>query len=143
MNDLHEMVEGLVDPFEGFKNGHPEAFRCYFHQHHYRIYCFLLRLTKDRRWAKVLTRDCFITLFRNYQLIRDAGQLLRVLYVLGRIGLTRDLQDEDVVDDTEIMEDVDEARNETLIALQQALQRLSGAKRELTELYFFRVCLLN
>ena len=68
--------------------------------------------------------------------------MLRVLYILARIRLLLPLGEANAVevleeawatagpDDAEILEDPDVTRNETLLAIQQVIQRLSGAKRE-------------
>ena len=153
MNDLHQewsAAPELPDYFNTFKAGCPKAFRHFFRVHNYRIYCFLLRQTKERRRSRELTKHCFIVLFRNYRIINDQEHMLRVLYMLARISLLMPLVDVDAVvvleeawitagpDDAEILEDPDVTRNETLLAIQQVIQRLSGAKRELVELYFFQ-----
>lgn len=81
--------------------------------------------------------------------------MLRVLYILARISLLLPLVDANAVqvleeawatagpDDAEILEDPDVTRNETLLAIQQVIQQLSGAKRELAELYFFQGMTIN
>lgn len=81
--------------------------------------------------------------------------MLRALYILARIGLLLPLVDANAVavleeawatagpDDAEILEDPDVTRNETLLAIQQVIQQLSGAKRELAELYFFQGMTIN
>jgi hypothetical protein len=75
--------------------------------------------------------------------------MLRVLYMLARIGLLLHLPDANAVKDleaewkargqdhAEILEDPDVKRNETLLAVKQVMQKLSSAKRELAKLYFF------
>ena len=75
--------------------------------------------------------------------------MLRALYMLARIGAPLHLVDVGSVavleqawsftgqDDVEILEDQDVIRNETLLAIQHAMQQLTPAKRELAELYFF------
>jgi RNA polymerase sigma-70 factor (ECF subfamily) len=146
MNDLHEQS----DLWESFKQGQTEAFRHFFHLHNYRIYYYLLRLLRNQGQAKELTRHVFVVLFNNREHIDDAEQLLRRLYLSARVCYllslngkrsTADLKEE--LDDyaheeAEIMDDPDIAQNETLIALQAAMQRIPPAKREVAELYFFQ-----
>jgi len=141
-------MHGLPNYFDGFKRRDPQAFRHYFLLHNYRIYCYLLQLSRDRVLARELTQNAFIILFYNPDLIKDEDHLLRRLYLNARVGyvlgskgklLSMDLE---VLagfsyDDTNIMEDADIARNETLISLQTAMQKLPPAKREVAELYFF------
>ena len=153
MNDLHQEWSDAPepsDPFDNFKAGKPEAFRHFFRTHHYRIYCFLLRQTKERRRSSELTHYCFIVLFRNCGIIKDQQHMLRVLYILARIGLLLQVLNADPVemleaawkttepDNVEILEDPDVTRNETLNAVQQAMWELPPTKRELAELYFFQ-----
>ncbi len=76
--------------------------------------------------------------------------MLRVLYVLARIGLLLQVLNADPVemleavwkttepDDVEILEDPDVTRNETLNAVRQAMWELPHTKRGLAELYFFQ-----
>ena len=146
MNELHE----LPNPWESFQYGRPEAFRYYFHLHNYRIYCYLLQISKDSGQAEELTRHAFIALFRGKELIRDEEHLLRRLYQISRVANSLRLQskwssvelEEEMAnsaeDDANIMDDRDVARNETLIALQGIMQKLPPAKREVAELYFFQ-----
>lgn len=146
MNDLHE----LSNPWESFKQGQPEAFRYYFHLHNYRIYCYLLRLTRDSIQAKELTENAFIVLFRNKEALVDAEHLLRRLYLSARVGFLLRLKGQRssaelegglcyfFQEEADIMDDLEIARNETLIALQAAMQKLPPAKREVAELYFFQ-----
>jgi DNA-directed RNA polymerase specialized sigma24 family protein len=158
MNDLHQEWSAAPeppDPFDNFKAGCPKAFRHFFRVHNYRIYCFLLRQTRERRRSRELTKNCFIALFRNYRIVKDQEHMLRVLYMLARMSLLLPLVDADAVavleeawatagpDDAEILEDPDVTRNETLLAIQQVIQQLSGAKRELAELYFFQGMTIN
>ena len=158
MNDLHQersAVPELPDPFDNFKAGCQKAFRHFFRIHNYRIYCFLLRQSRDRRRSRELTKDCFIALFRNYRIIKDQEHMLRVLYILARISFLLSLVDANAVevleeawatagsDDAGILDDPDVTRNETLLAIQQVIQQLSGAKRELAELYFFQGMTIN
>lgn len=153
MNDLHQewsAAPEAPDALDNFKAGCPKAFRHFFRVHNYRIYCFLLRQTRDRRPSRELTKHCFIVLFRNYRVIKDQENMLRVLYILARISLLLPLGEANAVevleeawttagpDDAGILEDPDVTRNETLLAVQQVIQQLSGAKRELAELYFFQ-----
>jgi RNA polymerase sigma factor (sigma-70 family) len=153
MNDLHQAWSDAPessDPFDNFKAGKPEAFRHFFRTHHYRIYCFLLRQAKERRRSRELTHYCFIVLFRNCGIIRDQKHMLRVLYILTRIGLLLQVLNADPVemleaawkttepDDVEILEDPDVTRNETLNAVQQGMRELPSTKRELAKLYFFQ-----
>jgi RNA polymerase sigma factor (sigma-70 family) len=153
MNELHQAWSDAPeppDPFDNFKVGKPEAFRHFFGIHHYRIYCFLLRQTRERGRARELTHYCFIVLFRNCGIISDQQHMLRVLYSLARIGLLLQVLNADPVemleaawrttepDDVEILEDRDVTRNETLKAVQQAMWELPPTNRELAELYFFQ-----
>ncbi|HWB94248.1 MAG TPA: sigma-70 family RNA polymerase sigma factor [Puia sp.] len=145
MNNLHE----LPNPWESFQQGEPEAFRYYFLLHNYRIYCYLLYLSKDQAQSKELTQNVFVALFRNKDVIKDQEHLLRRLYLSARVRYFLrlkgrrfpDLEEKLVYyveDDENIMEDPDIARNETLLAVQDAMQKLPPAKREVAELYFFQ-----
>jgi RNA polymerase sigma-70 factor (ECF subfamily) len=137
-------------PFEAFTQGHSGSFRFYFHLHNYRIYCYLLHKTRKKALSKDLTQIVFIVLFKNQSKIRDSGHLLRFLYVLARLSflLSRHgkVQPNDLdaelagcgQDDPGIMDDPDIVRNETLLALQSAVQTLPPEKREVVELYFFQ-----
>src|SRR3984957_13743346 len=142
MNNLHQDWSDArepTDPFEDFKSGQPAAFCHFFRAHHYRIYCFLLRQTRERRRAKELTHYCFIVLFRNCGIISNQHHMLRVLYTLARIGLLLQVVNADPVemleaawrttepDDAEILEDQEVTRNETLKAVQQTMWALQPA----------------
>src|SRR5579883_2405962 len=145
MDNLYD----LPNPFDAFRQRVPEAFRYYFVVHNYRIYCYLLHLSRDRSQAKELTEVAFMVLYYNPDLIRDEEHLLRRLYLNARAGYVLRSKGKlfsiDVkvlagftYDDTNILEDVDVARNETLVSLQTAMQKLPPAKREVAELYFFQ-----
>jgi DNA-directed RNA polymerase specialized sigma24 family protein len=135
MNELHDPFEP-IDLFEAFRNGQPEAFRHFFRQHNYQIYIYLLRQTRDRGRSRELTKYCFLVLFRNYKTIKDEAQMLRILYVLARLSLLLQLVEADAVqvlesawktrgqDDSEIMDDPAVIGNETLLAIQRALQKI-------------------
>ena len=133
----------LTDPlysFKAFQQGQPEAYRHYFHLHHYRIYCYLLGQVRDKKLARILTKNVFVLLIKIHATVRDADHLLRCLYLFARIAYllhlrekwsAADLEAEFAfysMDDPNIMEDPDVARNETLIALQEVLQKLSDRK---------------
>ncbi len=141
MNDLHDELPP-IDYFEAFQHGRLEAFRYFFRQHHYRIYCYLLRQTRDRVRSQALARYCFVVLLRNHTLVKDEAHLLRILYMLARMSLVLRLREPDGTetleeawktggqDDDGIMDDPDVTRNEILIAVQRALRKLSSAKRK-------------
>ena len=146
MNDLHEPT----DLWESFKQGRPEAFRYLFNFHNYRIYCYLLRLSRDREQAQELTQNAFIVLFHNHEIIEDREHLLQQLYLYAQAGFLLRLKGKRSSLDLEVemsnyapkdagvMDDPEIARNETLIALQGVMQKLPPAKREVAELYFFQ-----
>ncbi len=146
MNDLHEPT----DLWESFKQGRPEAFRYLFNSHNYRIYCYLLRLSRDREQARELTQNAFIVLFHNHEIIEDREHLLQQLYLYAQVGFLLWLKGKRSSIDLEVemsnyapkdagvMDDPEIARNETLIALQGVMQKLPPAKREVAELYFFQ-----
>lgn len=143
-------VQELSSAFDAFKEGRPEAFRYYCHLHNYRIYCYLLQVSRDREQAKQLAQNVFIVVFHHVELVSDEDQLLRRLYLAAKAGYILwarglrfliDLEEEltgDKYDDATIMEDPDVARNETLASIQVAIQKLPLAKREVAELYFFQ-----
>ena len=146
MNDLHEPT----DLWESFKQGRPEAFRHFFQFHSYRIYCYLLRLSRDQEQAQELTQNAFIVLFHNHEIIEDREHLLQQLYLNAQVGFLLRLKGKRSSIDLEvemnnyaskdagIMDDPEIARNETLIALQGVMQNLPPVKREVAELYFFQ-----
>jgi DNA-directed RNA polymerase specialized sigma24 family protein len=136
MNDLHDELQP-IDAFKAFQNGRREAFRCFFRQHHYRIYCYLFRETRNRVRSQELTKYCFVVLFRNYTIVKDEDHMLRILYLLARMSLVLQLREPDGpemleeewrisgLDDDGIMDDPDVMKNEILIAVQRALRNLS------------------
>jgi RNA polymerase sigma-70 factor, ECF subfamily len=146
MTDLHE----LSNPWEAFKQGQPEAFRYYFQLHNYRIYCYLLRLTRDRGQAEVMTEKAFLVAYELRDLLADEGQLLRRLYwnaQVAHVVRLADIQSKEKLWETleiyakdreQIMDDPEVVRNETLIALQGTMQRLPQSPREVAELFFFQ-----
>jgi RNA polymerase sigma-70 factor (ECF subfamily) len=146
MNDLHEPT----NLWESLKQGRPEALRYFFHFHHYRIYCYLLRLTRDQEEAQELTQNAFIVLFHSRETIEDAEHLLQRLYLNAQMGFLLRLKGKRSSADLEVemnyyapkdagvMDDPEIARNETLIALQGVMQKLPPVKRQVAELYFFQ-----
>ena len=146
MNDLHEPT----DLWESFKQGRPEALRYFFQSHSYRIYCYLLRLSRDQWQAREITQNAFIVLFRSRETVEDMEHLLQRLYLYAQVGFllrlkgkrsSIDLEVEMnnyVHKDADVMDDPEIARNETLIALQDVMQKLPPVKREVAEFYFFQ-----
>jgi DNA-directed RNA polymerase specialized sigma24 family protein len=145
MNDLHEST----NPWEAFKRGEPEAFQHYFLLHNYRIYCYLLRSTRDRSSARGLTENAFVVLHRQKDHLTDDEHLLRRLYLNARVAcllwlkgtlsaaeLGAELQFY-APDDESIMDDPEVVSNETLVTLQGAMQQFPPVRRVVAELYFF------
>lgn len=138
------------DYFDGFRKGSSESFRHYFHLHHYTIYCYLLSLIREKRLAQELTKNSFVVLIRMKAQVREEEHLLRYLYLLARVAYllhrrqkcsVQNLAEEFAffsIDDPNIMEDPDVVRNETLISMQAALQKLPPQTKEVAELYFFQ-----
>jgi RNA polymerase sigma factor (sigma-70 family) len=119
MNDLL----GSPDYFDDFRNGSSEAFRHYFHLHHYRIYCYLLRDADHLVCSLYLLARVAYQLYLKQKLSVRALEVELAFYTL---------------DDPNIMEDPEVMQNETLIALQLSLQKLPPNKKEVAELYFFQ-----
>jgi DNA-directed RNA polymerase specialized sigma24 family protein len=145
MNDLYEST----NPWEAFKRGEPEAFQYYFLLHNYRIYCYLLRSTRDRGAARGLTENAFVVLHRQKDHLTDDEHLLRRLYLNARVAyllwlkgtlsaaeLGAELQFYPI-DDEAIMDDPEVVSNETLVTLQGAMQQFPPVRRVVAELYFF------
>lgn len=149
MNDLLDELQPL-DLFKAFQLGQQEAFRHFFGQHHYRMYCYLVRQTRDRQRSRELTRYCFVVLFRNHNLVKDEAHLLRILYMLARMSMVLQPREPDATavledewrargqDDDGVMDDSSVISNETLLSIQRALQKLNRPQRELAELFFFQ-----
>lgn len=146
MNELQEPT----DLWESFKQGRPEAYRYFFHSHSYRIYCYLLRLSRDQVQAQEITQNAFIVLFHGRETVEDMEDLLQRLYLYAQVGFLLRLKGKRSSVDLEVemsnyaykgsdvMDDPEIARNETLIALQDVMQKLPPVKREVAELYFFQ-----
>ena len=145
MEDRHEPPNN----WNSFKQGEPQAFQYFFRQHSFRIYYYLLRLFRDPLPAAELTEQVFIILFNNRQYLRDEEHLLQCTYLYARIGYQLRLQGKRYITGIEerlayhvqaeagIMEEPGIAENETLVALESAVQKLPPVKREIAELYFF------
>ena len=146
---MKELDEPL-GPWESFKQGRSIAFLHYFNLHNSRIYYYLLRLLRDQAQAKETTRHAFIILFRHKDQIQDEDHLLRRLYLNAKVAYLLRLKDNRSIPDLEkevenylekdssIMDDPEVAKNETLLALEDVVQKLPPMKREVAELYFFQ-----
>jgi len=146
MKELYEPAE----PWESFKQGRSVAFLHYFNLHNSRIYYYLLRLLRDPAAAREATRHAFIVIFRDVSQIEDEDHLLRRLYLNAKVGYLLRLKGKRSIPDLEkeiesyvekdasIMDDPEVAKNETLLALEDIVQKLPPMKREVAELYFFQ-----
>lgn len=146
MKELFEPAE----PWESFKQGRSVAFLHYFNLHNSRIYYYLLRLLRDQRQAREATRHAFIVIFRHKDQIEDEDHLLRRLYLNAKVAYLLRLKSKWSIPDLEkevenylekdasIMDDPEVAKNETLLALEDFVQKLPPMKREVAELYFFQ-----
>ena len=140
----------LSEPFDTLKNGLPEAYQHYFNLHCPRIYYYLLRCTRNAGLARSLSENTFIALSQSNVPIRDEDHLLRRLYLIARVcvllfqkgRLTTGAMLEELQfytqDDPNILDDPEVARNESLLALQEVLQKLSPDRLEIAELFFFQ-----
>ena len=139
-----------TDPWESFKQGRSVAFLHYFNLHNSRIYYYLLRLLRNQAQARETTRHAFILVFRHPTQIEDEDHLLRRLYLNAKVGYLLRLKGNRSVSalekevesfvhkDADIMDDPEVAKNETLLALEDVVQKLPPMKREVAELYFFQ-----
>lgn len=139
-----------ANPWESFKQGRSVAFLHYFNLHNSRIYYYLLRLLRDQKQAREVTRHAFILVFRGYTHIEDEDHLLRRLYLNAKVGYLLRLKgkrsvlalEKEVANyahkDATIMDDPEVEKNETLLALEGVVQKLPPTKREAAELYFFQ-----
>jgi RNA polymerase sigma-70 factor, ECF subfamily len=146
MNDLH----ASHDFWEAFQQGKPEGFHHYFQLHNYRIYCYLLRLTRDREQAEEITEKAFLIAYELRDLLADEEHLLRRLYwnaQMAHVVRLSEIPSKEKLwevleiyakDREQIMDDPEVVRNETLIALQETMQRLPQSPREVAELFFFQ-----
>lgn len=141
---------GPADPWESFKQGRSVAFLHYFNLHNSRIYYYLLRLLRDQAQARETTRHAFIVIFRDVSQIEDEDHLVRRLYLSAKVGYLLRLKGKRSIPDLEkeveyyvekeasIMDDPEVAKNETLLAMEDIVQKLPPMKREVAELYFFQ-----
>lgn len=141
---------GPADPWESFKQGRSVAFLHYFNLHNSRIYYYLLRLLRDQAQARETTRHAFIVIFRDVSQIEDEDHLVRRLYLNAKVGYLLRLKGKRSIPDLEkeveyyvekeasIMDDPEVAKNETLLAMEDIVQKLPPMKREVAELYFFQ-----
>lgn len=141
---------GPADPWESFKQGRSVAFLHYFNLHNSRIYYYLLRLIRDQVQARETTRHAFIVIFRDVSQIEDEDHLVRRLYLNAKVGYLLRLKGKRSIPDLEkevgyyvekeasIMDDPEVAKNETLLAMEDIVQKLPPMKREVAELYFFQ-----